>query len=73
MDRYPICSWLVAHAFKKAGKTFGVKPGAATPDDIWDFVRSNPDKYETVIELGPLSRFEDDSAIAGDQGGSHAH
>jgi len=34
MDEYPICSWLVAHAFKQAGKSFGVAARAATPDDI---------------------------------------
>jgi hypothetical protein len=53
-DRYPICSWLVAHAFKKAGKHFGVAPGAASPDDVWDFCVANPDKYTVVLELSPL-------------------
>ena len=52
-ERYPICSWLVAHSFAKAGKYFGVKPGAAEPDDIWDFVTQNPKKYK---EMFPLSR-----------------
>jgi hypothetical protein len=51
---YPICSWLVAHAFDKAGKTFGVHPGAATPDDIWDFVVDNPDKYKRIRPLTRL-------------------
>lgn len=54
-DRYPICSWVVAHAFAAAGKHFGVDPGAATPDDIWDFVTRNPDVYREVVALGPLS------------------
>ena len=49
--KYPICSWLVAHAFAKAGKDFGVKPGAADPDDIWDFIEKNPYKYELVHPL----------------------
>lgn len=53
-DDYPICSWLVAHAFKAAGKDFGVEAGAANPDDIWDFVISNPDKYRQVRELIPV-------------------
>jgi hypothetical protein len=53
-DRYPICSWLVACSFKKAGKTFGVAPGAASPDDIWDFCTRETDKYVEVLELGPL-------------------
>ena len=51
---YPICSWLVAHAFAKADKNFGVAPGAANPDDIWDFVEENPDKYEQVHPLQPI-------------------
>jgi hypothetical protein len=51
--KYPICSWLVAHAYAKVGKTFGVEPGAADPDDIWDFVTTEPEKYE---EIHPLQR-----------------
>ena len=53
MDNYPICSWLVAHAYSSIGKDFGVAPGAATPDDIWDYVTSHPDKYEQVWPLSP--------------------
>ena len=53
--KYPICSWLVAHSFSKAGKHFGVDPGAATPDDIWDFIEHNPDKYEEIHPLKPLA------------------
>ena len=56
---YPICSWLVAHAFAKAGKDFGVEPGAAEPDDIWDFVTANRDKYERIH---PLARLREDEA-----------
>lgn len=52
---YPICSWLVAHAFAKAGKNFGVQPGAASPDDIWDFIQGHPQIYELVRPLEPLS------------------
>ncbi|MDZ7721383.1 MAG: YiiX/YebB-like N1pC/P60 family cysteine hydrolase [candidate division KSB1 bacterium] len=52
---YPICSWLVAHACSKIDKHFGVDPGAAQPDDIWDFVLSNPKKYMPVYPLGPLA------------------
>ncbi len=50
-DDYPICSWVVAFAYLAAGKDFGVKAGAANPDDIWDFVRRNPDKYVQVRDL----------------------
>ena len=53
MDRYPICSWLVAHAFGKADKHFGVASGMATPDDIWDFVTTRPQSYALIR---PLSR-----------------
>ncbi len=53
-DNYPICSWLVAHAFKAADKHFGVDPGEANPDDIWDFVIKNKDKYVKVRELKPI-------------------
>ncbi|HLE57869.1 MAG TPA: hypothetical protein VJB15_12355, partial [Rhodothermia bacterium] len=55
MDKYPICSWLVAHSFAKAGRNFGVQPGAASPDDIWDFVTQRKDIYELVRAL---ARFE---------------
>ena len=54
MDNYPICSWVVAHAFKKVEKHFGVAAGAANPDDIWDFVIENPDKYACVYPLKQL-------------------
>jgi hypothetical protein len=52
--KYPICSWLVAYAFEQAGKHFGVKTGMASPDDIWDFIEENPDKYEQIHPLEPL-------------------
>jgi len=55
--RYPICSWLVAHSYSKAGKHFGVAPGAADPDDIWDFVDKRADIYKPIIDLGSLTRF----------------
>ncbi|MEA2023600.1 MAG: hypothetical protein U9N79_04835 [Actinomycetota bacterium] len=58
MDDYPICSWLVAHAFASGGKDFGCEPGAATPDDIWDFVTTNPDKYVQVHPLVPIGMNE---------------
>ncbi len=54
IDDYPICSWLVAKSYAKAGKTFGVAPGAASPDDIWDFVTRHPHRYLMVRALGPL-------------------
>ena len=54
---YPICSWLVAHSYAKAGYYFDTDPSAADPDDIWDFVDKKPEYYERIIELGPMSRF----------------
>jgi hypothetical protein len=54
-DGYPICSWVVAHAFAAAGRHFGVEPGAATPDDIWDFVTAHPDVYREVVALARLT------------------
>ena len=55
-DKYPICSWVVAHAYAKAGAIFGVPAGAAEPDDIWDFVTRNPQKYVLVRPLSILTR-----------------
>ena len=53
-DDYPICSWVVAYAYLEAGKGFDVEAGAANPDDIWDFVTKNPDKYTPVRDLKPV-------------------
>jgi cell wall-associated NlpC family hydrolase len=50
-DNYPICSWLVAHAYKDCNIHFGVEAGAATPDDMWDFCQASPDKFECIREL----------------------
>jgi len=54
-DKYPICSWVVAYSFLAVGKDFGVAPGAASPDDIWDFVQKNKNKYKEVFELDYLT------------------
>lgn len=54
INDYPICSWLVAQAYAKAGETFGVPPGAASPDDIWDYVTAHPKKYLMLHPLAPL-------------------
>lgn len=50
-DNYPICSWVVAHAYSKAGLTFGCDPGQANPDDIWDFCMKHPEKYQLIFNL----------------------
>ena len=54
MDKYPICSWVVAFAYDSAGYNFGVEPGAASPDDIMDFCVANPKKYECIHEMSRL-------------------
>ena len=54
-DKYPICSWVVAHAYKEAGIHFNVQARAASPDDIWDFaVEERPDLYDEIRPLIPL-------------------
>jgi hypothetical protein len=50
MDKYPICSWVVACAYEKARIDFGVPSWTASPDDIWDFVVES-DEWECVIPL----------------------
>lgn len=55
-NKYPICSWVVADAFAEAGKDFGVEIGMATPDDIWDFVVKNTDKYKEIHPLKLLNQ-----------------
>lgn len=42
MDRYPICSWVWAHAYAAVGLSFGVEPDAADPDDMHDYVTASP-------------------------------
>lgn len=48
MDRFPICSYVVAEAYAALGKTFGVPTKSTTPDDILDFILDHPDKYHLV-------------------------
>lgn len=48
VKQWPICSYVVAAAYASEGYTFGVSARGATPDDIHDFVKANPDKYERV-------------------------
>lgn len=46
----PICSYAAAVAYADYGFAFGVKPYAAQPDDIWDYV-STSDNY---IKIRPM-------------------
>lgn len=49
-----ISSRVMYHVFADAGNNFGVEPGAAEPDDIWDFVTSHKDIFECVHPLMQL-------------------
>lgn len=64
MDSYPICSWLVAKAYSLAGVYFGVSPGAATPDDIWDYVTTHPAEFSRVRPLSRLAASSQQRAAA---------
>ena len=55
MDRYPICSWVVAQAYADAGLNFGVPAGMADPDDIMDFCVAHPAKYKVIHPMGLMS------------------
>lgn len=55
VDRYPICSWLVARVFSATGRSFGVHPGMASPDDVWDWMQAHPEKWVCVHPLQPLN------------------
>jgi hypothetical protein len=58
MDKYPICSWVVSHAyFKAVGVRFlGLDPNYVEPDDIWDEVTKNYDKWECILPLQYLPK-----------------
>src|SRR5262245_34380705 len=64
MDDYPICSWLVAHAYAAAGVYFGVDPGAATPDDIWDYVHARTAEFRRVRSLARVAVPDEHRAAA---------
>lgn len=53
-DKYPICSWVVAHAYGKVGYHFGCDPGQANPDDIWDYCINHPNKYQYIFPLNRI-------------------
>ena len=53
LDEFPICSYLVARAYRVVGKDFGVPDRAASPDDIWDFCVSSK-HYKCVRALAPF-------------------
>ena len=49
-NNYPICSWLVAHCFKKIGLDFGINPNYCQPDDIYDYCLRNEDLYKLIYK-----------------------
>jgi hypothetical protein len=51
LDRYPICSWVVAEAYAKAlGLSFGLPANEAAPDDIWRFITARRWIWDLVAE-----------------------
>ena len=58
MERYPICSWIVAYAYQDAGLGFGVRANAASPDDIWDWVVKPENGWVEIHPLELLSKEE---------------
>ena len=54
LDRFPICSYLVAMEFGRWGYHFGVSDRKADPDDILDFCQGHPDKWTKVRPWGTL-------------------
>lgn len=48
VDRWPICSFIVADAYESEGYRFGVPMRAITPDDIADHVTTRVDHYARI-------------------------
>ena len=44
-DRFPMCSFLGAHAYRQAGLDFGQKDDYLNPDEIWDYALDHPKRY----------------------------
>lgn len=60
MEEYPICSWVVAQAYRDF-TSFDVKPKEAQPDDILDYCKNSPlwtpvwaDSKETVFSIDKI-------------------
>lgn len=51
MDRYPICSWLVANCYKRIGINLGEEINEIQPDDIDDFCLSHPDIFRCKLNF----------------------
>jgi len=48
IKKHPICSYLVAASYERAGLNFGVNDKSITPADIFQFAKSNPAIYSVV-------------------------
>lgn len=50
-----VCSGVAGEAYGSRGWTFGGRdPRALTPDDMEDFCRTEPDKFELIVPWGPF-------------------
>lgn len=48
IDSRPICSYLAAKSFYAAGRTFGMPPQQADPDEMMDYCLGNPGEWKEV-------------------------
>ena len=53
ISNHPICSWLIAEAYRHEGYDFGEPSGSVTPGDIFAFAQAHPDKYR-IIRLSTI-------------------
>jgi hypothetical protein len=51
LDNRPICSYLAAKSFDEAGRTFGMAPQAADPDEMLDYCLAHPDEWQEVLPV----------------------
>lgn len=52
VDKYPICSWVVAESYSKAlGLQLGPPPNEAAPDDIWRYMRARPAIWTRLVNV----------------------
>ena len=51
IDRWPICSYLIADATARRGYRFGIDAKMATPDDMMDYCHENVTRYSFIGTL----------------------
>jgi len=49
-DRYPICSWVEAYAYKAIQVDFGCEPNTADPDVIQDYKKTHPEIWKLIVK-----------------------